>query len=257
MSEKYLRVGVLTNFNFSEPEIQAIQAYADKGWKPLLNTNAKTQIVATGFPVVVTINPDVVKFEAPRGDLQDIAAVRIKFVASKDERMHAVLQQCLAWADEHAVPVLLTMMRFKALKTAQVCHYNPDAYHREGSWLRLKPEYRARVEKWIAETRLLVCDENGTGCPDCRNCSWTTYGSREGEIWGLDLSTSGVCPYSCPDCFAKSCLNMCGGVPAFDRPKKNRKQKGEVKHAALTRAVEETNPFLGKFDGLSVEELEL
>ena len=78
-----------------------------------------------------------------------------------------------------------------------------------------------------------ICDRKGLGCQGCNLCS-TLITKAEYPIYTLNLSSSGLCRYTCCDCYAKimqSLLKKWGYLPiCFDRIQKNSKQKGITKH---------------------------
>jgi len=78
------------------------------------------------------------------------------------------------------------------------------------------------------------------------NCAKLTTGSADVVLASLNLSTSGLCRYSCPSCYAKTMqrfLVACEKNPiAYDVIKKNRKQSGKTKH--ILRAKEKAEKLL-------------
>jgi hypothetical protein len=78
------------------------------------------------------------------------------------------------------------------------------------------------------------------------NCASLTCGSADVDIASLNLSSSGVCKFNCPSCYAKTMqrfLVACENNPiAYDVIKKNRKQSGKTKH--ILRAKEKAEKLL-------------
>lgn len=220
-----LRIGVMTNFGFTEPELAQARIWRERGWLPLLNTNAKTAVTSDEFPVFLTVNPDVDAFVEPTGKLGNLAAVRVKLVSSYSAAILGVADRAFMWAAQRHVPVLLTMMRFKSRATIARFYGVPEDYEWRESWFRLRASAKERLIKWAGQAGLWVCDAQEEGCPGCRNCAWLSY-QQDVPVYGMDLSASGHCPYSCPDCWAKFLVKRSGGRIGFDSPKQNTKQKG-------------------------------
>lgn len=217
----------MTNFNFTKPEIDEVHRLKDLGWLPFVNCNAKTRIKKVGVPVVVTVTPDCNKFIKPKGYLKDIAAIRIKFVLGG---WGGDLQDCyndaVCWAWANCVEVLWTPMRFKHGGLGYAHGWGAHYYKWDRGWYRLTKPGLKRFEEIVADKPFHVCDKKNEGCPSCRLCSRLTYARKDLDIYGIDLSASGHCPFSCPDCWAKPLTKMAGGKIAFDKPKRNRKQLG-------------------------------
>jgi hypothetical protein len=82
-------------------------------------------------------------------------------------------------------------------------------------------------------TNTYICDKAGLGCQGCGLCSKLTTGNFK-PVYSLNLSTSGICKYSCESCYAKTMQKFligCGKNPIkFDVIQMNTKQKGTTKH---------------------------
>ena len=78
-----------------------------------------------------------------------------------------------------------------------------------------------------------ICDRKGLGCQGCGLCSLLVTGQKL-PIKSVNLSSSGLCPYNCPDCYAKTMQHFSkamGHNPlAFDKIAANDKQAGHLKH---------------------------
>jgi len=217
-----LRIGVLNNFNHTDSEIAAIQVWQDKGYKCFVNSNSKTTLKASAGPCMITVNPDLDRFVEPTGELQNVKAARVKFVASPTGSVRDAWNQSMAWCRAHGIPALVTVQRFACHSTLAMYSTRPDLYEWKNSYYRLKkvPDFQG----------LELCDREAGGCPACGRCIKLTYPEEQdqAEVAGVNLSASGACTYSCPDCFAKRLLM--GRNPAYDRVSQNRKQKGVLKH---------------------------
>lgn len=254
---KIIRVGVMNNFNFTQREIEELKNY-EKSGNLFVNSNSFVNIKAD-YPSIVTINP-YLKFVEPTGNLSNIKACRVKVTVGANDETEIEEKRAIIWCAEQGIPILITFMRFKRL-TSMERFVNPDKkseFVYDKGWIRptakAKQTYKKCVGEWLenimaedgscrkrlptqSRRMLYFCDESGKGCPSCNNCIRLTYGeeaARDGMVWSLNLSASGDdgrCLFSCIDCFAKECLNLCKSRrPACDRLIRNRKQKGLTKH---------------------------
>jgi len=218
-SKKVLRVGVLNNFNHTDAEIEQVKKLSAK-WNVFVNSNAKTSI--RYGPCIVTVNPDLDKFIEPTGDISKIAAARIKVIADPCDGPSVAMEQAYVWCQAHDIPVLLTAMRFPSGEMLGKFTKNPNLYEWKNSY------YRIRGWRSIkAPLSAYYCDKDHLGCPSCKNCALLACGDSTLEIYGINLSSSGLCPYNCPGCFARKCLQMTKlKLPLFDKPFRNKKQRG-------------------------------
>jgi len=221
MVKKILRVGVLNNFNHTDAEIVHANQLGKK-WNVFVNSNAKTPI--RFGPAVVTINPDLDKFIEPSGDITKISAVRIKVVADPKLSVDKAMTDAYTWASTKGIPVLLTAMRFTSEDMMKQYTKSPKLYKWDKNYYRLKEWSDITVPAGA-----FFCDEKHLGCPTCKNCAKLTYNEPDAEIYGINLSESGKCPFNCPGCFAKKCLAMTKTkTPLYDKPFQNKKQKGAM-----------------------------
>jgi hypothetical protein len=232
-----IRVGEKNNFNMTENEFSELKQYEQKG-QMFVNSNSFNKIDSR-LPSIITINP-YMTFQKPIGDLSKVKAFRIKMWISDFTDYTAGQIEALEFADSHNIPVLLTFMRFRSKKTFQK-YSNAKAFY---VWNKnyYRPTKRTqKILKLIAKRhakKVRICDEKGTGCKDCMNCTDLTYGITEDvTIKALNLSMSGVkdnkgnkglCKYNCPDCWAK--IVTYGKRPACDKLITNLKIQGKVNH---------------------------
>jgi hypothetical protein len=82
--------------------------------------------------------------------------------------------------------------------------------------------------------KVFLCDRVGGGCGTCKLCVMLTVGINM-KLSSINLSSSGICKFNCPDCYAKTMQNMSrafGYQPIiYDKVKANSKQAGISKHA--------------------------
>lgn len=234
--EKVIRVGVLNNFNFSKKEIDALLPYTVQG-KVMVNGNAYNSIDNT-YPSFVTANPNLVTVYL-HGDLSNVKAVRVK-VWLNNGKLHKNCVHTLQYVSSLRIPVLLTFMHFKSLKTLTK-YSSRQGYIWNASYFRPTKETQNTIveqsKQYIPSNLLYSCDAHGNGCISCMNCSFLSYGIQNAELKGLNLSISGkkdkrgkqgLCKYNCVDCFAKKVT--CGSSPKCNKLFSNRKQKGNVNH---------------------------
>ena len=233
-----LRVGVYNNFNFTDKELEDVKQY-EGSYLPFVNSNSFVTIKGD-YPSIITVNPYLDSWQEPVGDLSNLKACRVKWVEGATDQAHQAQMAAIDWCLNHAVPVLLTFMRFRC--KASMDHFVADSgksnYHFRSGYYRLvsrkAEEIYARVLDYAAKTTELgliyACDLDGGGCPDCGNCTKLTY-QIEAPVASLSLSSSGDaggCIFHCPDCWAK---NMGKFVSfKYDQVTINNKQRGKVKH---------------------------
>lgn len=238
--DKIIRVATLNNFNFTDKEFAALKPFEDKG-KIFVNSNSFVEI-SEKYPSIITLNPYMV-FTEPKGNLSNVKAFRIKVFRSNLIQYRQEIVKCINFAVSNNIPVLLTFMRFQSKKTAE--KFCGDNYKEWYKWEKSYYRPLKDTQKWLKEYVLTVtpknlvkiCDESGNGCPSCMNCTKLTYGVEKVDLVSLNLSESGIkdkkgkkglCPFKCPDCFAKKITF--GYSPACDKIVKNRKQKGTLKN---------------------------
>jgi len=161
-----------------------------------------------------------------------VATVRVKYVHSA--RGKEALEACFEYCAENGFIPLITLFRMK--KRASRDRFVDEASRKHYSWshnfFRLTPSgMRSAVRYLKARARahgldVKFCDKSGGGCPACGNCSKLTFG-EELPVYEVNLSSSGHCPFNCPDCFAKMLITKNGGRIGFDRVKMNSKMKGK------------------------------
>ena len=235
--QNVLRVATFNNFNFTDAEFTQLNEIKDQysEYEIFVNSNPYPKIRGE-YPAFICINPNLDKFIEPKGDIEMISAVRVKYVADAKTFVKKAFNGCVRWAYKHDVPILITYMRFRRLATLkQFAKGNPGYY----SWQ--KNYYRQTMRKTFDLDLFHYCDILEKGCPSCLNCAKIPFGYKEAKLFSLNLSSSGYCQYKCPDCYVKTFLNWTD--ISFDKILRNTKQLG---HNAYQRGY-------GK-DQLSFEE---
>ena len=231
-----LRVGVYNNFNFTEAELKEVAKY--KGYLPFVNSNSFVTITAD-YPSIITINPYLDSWQPPVGNISNVKACRVKWVAAAKPKVYKAQTEAIHWCLEHSIPVLITFMRFisRCSMTSYVTSSGLGRYNFEHSYYRLRDSVVefADICKLAGSRASLMyaCDLAGEGCPSCGNCARLTYGLEpaEAEVASLSLSCSGdngKCLFHCPDCWAKRLARI--ATFKLDSVTVNNKQSGK-KHA--------------------------
>lgn len=216
---KILRVATFNNFNFTDEELEhleGIQALCPD-YKIFVNSNSHP-VIRGRFPCVITVNPELDVFTKPKGDLSLIKAIRIKYVMNPVQSIQDTFGEIYNWTKKHNIPTLITYMRFKNKETLKRYTTKSTFYKWNRSF------YRPILKHTFNDPSIYYCDLRDEGCPSCRNCAKLTYGIDTPEIYSINLSSSGICPYNCVDCYAK-CLAKFTHF-AYDKILQNAKQKG-------------------------------
>ena len=228
-----LRVGVYNNFNFTEEENKEVRLRQEEGYKPFVNSNSFVKI-KNDFPSIITVNPYLIHFIAPRGDVSNVKACRLKVYLGATNAVNEEFLKAINWCKNKNIPILITFMRFRSKDSLKkyVCKSSYKDYSFKKGYYRLTDEAKNTIirdlRSWttIPEDLLHFCDLAEEGCPSCGNCAKLTYNTVS-EIASLSLSCSGdkgSCIFDCPDCWAK----VIGKVFKFtyDKVTRNSKQKG-------------------------------
>lgn len=240
MKNCVVRVATNNNFNCTEREFRQLDRFAAQNPDKIffVNSNARTPklraILDHPYKTVITLNPDlnVVPYVADRGLAvhSSVSFYRVKWIPERPE-IKTLIDKALNLA-----PVVITMQRFNS-RACMERYADPKDYRLVCVRFRLHGEALKKLEDLVDhETargrRLHICDRKGIGCLGCGLCV-TLNGAAPGTpIKSLNLSTSGVCPYNCPDCYAKAVSKRCvhGNPIAYDQIIANRKQRGKTKH---------------------------
>jgi hypothetical protein len=245
-SKRVVRVAASNNFNCTVGEFAQVDEFAARNQDCafFVNSNVRTpklrDILKHSYKAVITLNPDL-NINARLIDrglavAEKVAFYRIKWLPERADI--ASLVERVA----RVAPVVITAQRFNSRKT--LLEYTEERhYELECARFRLHGAAWKALEAFVRQMRakrfpVYICDQKGLGCLGCGLCA-TLNGHKGARIESLNLSTSGVCPYNCPDCYAKAMqkfLVSCGNAPMqYDVIKRNKKQKGATKHIQNTR----------------------
>lgn len=240
---KVVRVGVMNNFNFTETEMNYLHnRFDDTDNVVFVNSNSFVTI-KNDFPSIITINP-YFTFVEPKGDISNIRACRIKYIAGAKEFYNEEFYKAVDWCVENNIKILITFQRFRSHKTLNEYVHEINKFNFEKGWFRVVKEEKLKTKKCleayissmkpVTKNILHFCDFKGVGCSGCNNCiKLVTNKTKTSnyDIYGMNLSCSGdsgKCLFNCPDCFAKKLLAFTKTkTPKCDIVYKNGKQKNK------------------------------
>jgi hypothetical protein len=235
-----VRVACTNNFNCTKAEWDQLDNFValhpNKYF--FINSNINTPLLHTinehDYKVVITANPNLtvqpdMLQKIYSLDASKIAFIRVKWLPNKPEIKKLI--DMLLWKK---YKVVLTLQRFNGKKSLAM--YTDKKYYTfSNSRYRLSGDALQEVLSLVdSQDNLYACDRNGTGCQGCKQCANLTIEYDSVIIKSLNLSTSGVCKYNCPDCYAKTMQHFCvsmGHRPInYDKILCNKKQAGATKH---------------------------
>ncbi len=235
--EEIVRVGINANFNCTRKEFIQVDGFAKAfpAKRFFVNSNVVTknllQLNKYNFKVVITVNPNLVVARKLVGKLYKLKKSNIAFVRVKYIPNDSAIKDLIEELSNKGYKVVITVMRFKSNITVNK-YGNKVDYNWDCSWFRLK-ERHLQVLKDYADSlkNVYICDREELGCQGCGLCEKLTF-NKCVDLSSLNMSSSGLCPHNCIDCFAKHMQKFivgCGyGAMVFDIIKKNIKQKGET-----------------------------
>jgi len=241
-----VRVAVNNNFNCTPAEWAQLDGYKaahpDKYF--FVNCNVKTPLLRTvndhPYKAVVTLNPDLIVRESELIKFYSLDQERIGFVRVKYIPDSQPIVDLIQELSEAQYKVVITVQRFNS-KAMLTKYARLEDYHFDNTRGRLCGEALSRVQA-LADTTpgVAICDRQGLGCQGCGLCSKLTVG-QDLPLASLNMSTSGICPYSCPDCYAKTMQNFRIKIGLYaikyDVIKQNDKQAGRTEHIKKARAT--------------------
>ena len=240
--KKVVRVGVTNNFNCTKEEFAQLDKFSAEHPDNyfFINCNINTpnieEINNHPYKVVLTVNPNIIDHDGflllNMIDPEKVAFVRVKYVPGNKKTLFLIdlLRNALG------IPVVVTNQRFNSKKSVKTFgeNFGKDNYVWQNTRYRLNEKNKKILEKFIkGYDNVYICDRKGTGCGGCGLCATLTVGQKL-PIYSLNLSTSGICPFNCIDCFSKTMQKFvvgCGhSAIKYDVIYKNGKQKGTTKH---------------------------
>jgi hypothetical protein len=234
-----VRVAVSNNFNCTEAEYTQlaglVQKYPARYF--FVNSNVKTPRLLTlndhAHKVVVTANPDLTVRESDVQRIYQLNPALIGFVRVKYIPESQPIVDLIQELSEEKIKVVVTVQRFNGKKGLDQ-HASREDYKFTCNRYRLHGKALSKVHALADSTPgVAICDRSGLGCQGCGMCSTLTLGERV-KLSSLNLSTSGICPYNCIDCYAKTLQHFAvalGHTPiVFDKIRQNDKQSGRSEH---------------------------
>lgn len=239
-----VRVATSNNFNCTQSEWSQLNQYSKKYPDKyfFINSNINTPKLPTAanhpYKVVVTANPNLTQSEIP-GIISRLMPVKshIAFVRVKYIPNNKSINQLISTLINQDYPIVLTLQRFNGKKSLSQ-YTNIKYYKFSCSRYRLAGPELKRITNLVRDLQhagypVWICDQSGLGCQGCGLCSKLTTGHKF-KISSLNLSTSGICPYHCPDCYAKTMQHFAVATKhrpiIFDEIKQNNKQSGHTAH---------------------------
>lgn len=238
MYNKIVRVAVNNNFNCTALEFKQLDTLSSENPDCyfFVNSNIKTpnllKINDHPYKAVITLNPDILINEKQVEKLYRITCDNVSFVRIKYIPNHPEIVDLIN-SVRKSFNVVITLQRFNGKKT--ISQYVPDFrdhYKWSHNRFRLSGDSLKEAER-LVEKNVFICDQKGLGCGGCGLCSTLTTGMKL-SIYTLNLSTSGICPYSCVDCYAKTMQHFLKKLNKtmihFNWIHMNKKQSGDTKH---------------------------
>lgn len=243
--KKVVRVAVNNNFNCTTKEFKQLDTLQKKypNYSFFLNSNIRTPKLLNlndhPYQAVITINPDIYirnkDVERLSGLHRDrVAFIRVKYMPGYKESVELIQK-----LSEDDYKVVVTAQRFNGKKGLYKYAPNRDAYKWSHNRYRLTNDAMQELKGILATMpNAYICDERGLGCQGCGHCSTLTLGELK-PLASLNLSTSGLCKYNCPDCYAKTMQKMTRDFGytemITDKIRANTKQAGRTEHIKETR----------------------
>ena len=248
-----VRVGVTNNFNCTAREWAQVDHFAKANPNKVffVNSNIKTPKLASvakhPYKIVLTANPDLdITWPMIKSVItklakikKNVAFVRVKYLPN-NENINQLIEQLVHFN----YPIVLTMQRFNG-KESLLKYTKLEYYKFSCSRYRLTGPELLILEEAVREVQrqghqIYICDIKGEGCGGRGLCSKLTTG-KDLKISSLNLSTSGICPYNCCDCYAKTMQKFARAMNnkpiIYDVIRQNDKQAGRLTHIKQAKKV--------------------
>jgi hypothetical protein len=230
---------VNNNFNCTLAEFQQLDTFAAAYPDTLffVNSNIKTKKIFAindhPYMAVITLNPDIWIDEKLVSKLSMIDSDKIAFIRIKYIPEYPKVDKLIQKVSKD-YPVMITLQRFNGKNSiVQFVPEYREHYEFSHNRFRLFGDSLGDVKELAMFENIYICDEKGLGCGGCGLCSTLVTG-RSLPIYTLNLSSSGMCPFNCVDCYAKTMQHFLSkiGVPEihYDWIHMNHKQSGHTKH---------------------------
>lgn len=243
--KKIIRVAVNNNFNCTKKEFNQIDELSslDTHSTFFINSNIKTpnltKIKDHPYKAVITVNPDIIINPTHLNKLKKIPIDRIAFLRIKYIPNNLSIIQLIKHLSK-TYNIVITVQRFNGIKSIEqfVPNFRKD-YVFFRNRFRLNPKGYAILENLIKDLdNVYICDKLQQGCSSCMLCSTLVTG-KEYPLYTLNLSSSGICPYSCVDCYAKTLQHFLREINKpvirYDYIHMNKKQAKKPKTEKINR----------------------
>jgi len=254
MTNTLVRVASSNNFNCTPKEWAQLKKFAqnhpDKEF--FINSNILTPRLLDArkhpYKLVITANPGLTMPTGLHSHLMNrllslkdkISFIRVKYLP-ETPAITGLIRVLLGLG----FPIVLTLQRFNSKRTLDQ-YTSREHYKFSCSRFRLAGKALRHVTRMVSDCRregypLYICDQAGKGCLVCKLCSTLTTGRRDLKITSLNLSSSGLCRFNCPDCYSKTMQHFSvamGHKPmTFDTIHQNDKQAGRLAHQKIKSHV--------------------
>lgn len=241
--KEVVRVATNNNFNCTPKEYKQLEKFVKENPHKFFfvncNVNTPKLITLNEYPyqAVITANPNLAVDDEEIEALYDVDPAKVAFVRVKWLPENPGIKSLVRELLHEKYTVMLTIQRWNSRRTL-LEYTDEEHYHFSHNRFRLAGESLRVVECYADDLKragheIHICDRQNLGCGGCGLCSKLTLG-RDLKLSSLNLSSSGLCPHSCPDCYAKAMqhfVKSCGHQPIkFDTIKQNAKQAGRTKH---------------------------
>jgi hypothetical protein len=238
---KTVRVATNNNFNCTVKEFKQLDMIAMSNPDSVffINSNINTpellRVNEHNYKIVVTLNPTLLVRQECVDRLYQIRRELVAFVRVKYIPEHPEINDLIIRLAKDNYAVVITVQRWNGreslLNWSKLEHYTHthNRYRLSGDALQQLQDF---VDSFETE-KVFLCDRIGGGCGTCKLCVMLTTGEQT-KLASINLSTSGLCQFNCPDCYAKTMINMVtrfGYQPIiYNRIKANSKQTGKTAH---------------------------
>ena len=234
--KEIVRVGINANFNCTKQEFIQVdgfdRAFPDKRF--FVNSNIVTpnllKLNSYKIKSVITVNPNLVVKRKLVKKLYKLKKSNIAFVRVKYIPNDSAIKDLIEELSDNGYKVVITVMRFRSNKT--VAEYDKANYDWNCNWFRLRERHLVVLKNYDDSLKnVYICDREELGCQGCGLCEKLTF-NKGVDLSSLNMSSSGICPHNCIDCFAKYMQRFsvgCGhSAMVYDVIKKNIKQQGKT-----------------------------
>jgi hypothetical protein len=240
--KRLVRVATSNNFNCTNKEFSQLDelSLANPDSMFFINSNINTPEILKvndhNYKAVITVNPTIMVREECVDTLYQINKSLISFVRVKYIPEHPEINDLISRLVKDDYAVVVTIQRWngiEALRNWTKLEYYTFSHNR----FRLSGEALEGLQRFVDSfedtDKVFLCDRVGCGCGGCKLCNMLVV-DKAIKISSINLSSSGLCQFNCPDCYARTLQNMCkafGYKPIiYDNIKANSKQAGQSKH---------------------------